>query len=119
MDVHLLTLSRTHDFKLVVTSRDGAIREYNSQNRLSERSTTAATLHSQRGGAQPLRAYFFFSAVTLNLKKMMSPSLTMYSLPSVLYLPFFFPASTSISAAVDHRRRPVAAAAAVSTATAN
>ena len=36
-----------------------------------------------------LRAYFFFSAVTLNLKKMMSPSLTTYSLPSVLYLPAF------------------------------
>ena len=33
--------------------------------------------------------YFFFSAVTLNLKKMMSPSLTTYSLPSVLYLPAF------------------------------
>ena len=36
-----------------------------------------------------MRAYFFFSAVTLNLKKMMSPSLTTYSLPSVLYLPAF------------------------------
>ena len=36
-----------------------------------------------------LTAYFFFSAVTLNLKKMMSPSLTTYSLPSVLYLPAF------------------------------
>ncbi len=38
----------------------------------------------------PSPAYFFFGAVTLNWKWMMSPSCTTYALPSCLYLPAAF-----------------------------